>query len=153
MTTASSVFLDQLKTAADAAVKAEEDFRRSIAPRAKALETERAFAFRRLNLMRAVAESVRAAETEEAALAASEMRLRDRLGWVSESAARSEVLARFAPIATAIFAESASGGLEPKPKDVAKALAEFEAWYAATHPVPFWALFENVMPETPVVDF
>jgi hypothetical protein len=37
--------------------------------------------------------------------------------------------------------------------DTAKVLAEFEACYAATHPLPFWVLFENVMPETPVVDF
>jgi hypothetical protein len=37
--------------------------------------------------------------------------------------------------------------------DTAKVLAGFEAWYAATRPVPLWALFENVMPETPVVDF
>ena len=40
-----------------------------------------------------------------------------------------------------------------EPRDVAAALTEFESWYEATHPVDFWALFENVMPETPVVDF
>jgi hypothetical protein len=37
--------------------------------------------------------------------------------------------------------------------DVIDALTEFERWYAETHPKPFWVLFENYMPETPVVDF
>ena len=35
----------------------------------------------------------------------------------------------------------------------AGSVAEFEAWYAATHPVSFRVLFENEMPETPRVDF
>jgi hypothetical protein len=38
-------------------------------------------------------------------------------------------------------------------RDATEALEEFETWYGATHTVPFWALFENVMRETPVVDF
>ena len=32
-------------------------------------------------------------------------------------------------------------------------LKNFERWYAETHTGPFWVLFENYMPETPVVDF
>jgi hypothetical protein len=147
-----SVFLDGLKAAADRAVKAEEDFRRSIAARTKALETERAFAFRRLNLMRAVADAIAATENEEAALAAATATVCARLGWSSDSAARGETLARFAPVAKAMAAEvtpESPGNVV----DIADALAQFEAWYAATHPVPFWVLFENVMPETPVVDF
>ena len=37
--------------------------------------------------------------------------------------------------------------------DVLDALTEFETWYGETHPNPFWMLFENQMPETPLVDF
>jgi hypothetical protein len=37
--------------------------------------------------------------------------------------------------------------------DIGDALARFEAWYAATHSGPFWALFEHYVTETPVVDF
>jgi hypothetical protein len=44
-------FLDAFKTAADDAEVAEATFRREIAGRIKALERERAFAFRRLNFM------------------------------------------------------------------------------------------------------
>lgn len=148
-----STFLDGLKTAADLAAKGEDEFRRSIAARTKALEAERAFAFRRLNLMRAIAEAVAAAETEEAAVAGANATLRSRLGWSSDSDARTEVLSRFANVAKAMFTQLAPEDAELEPADTAKVLAEFEAWYASTHPVPFWVLFENAMPETPVVDF
>jgi hypothetical protein len=153
MTAPLSSFLDSLKTAADAATKAEDEFRRSIVARTKALEAERAFAFRRLNLMRAIAEAIASAETEEAAVAGSSATLRSRLGWGSDSDARTEVLTRFAAVAKAMFTQLAPENDEQEPIDTGKVLAEFEAWYATTHPVPFWVLFENVMPETPVVDF
>ena len=52
-----------------------------------------------------------------------------------------------------MFSQLAPEEAESEPGDVAEALAGFESWYAATHPVAFWVLFENVMPETPVVDF
>jgi hypothetical protein len=153
MTAPLSSFLDGLKTAADAAAKAEDEFRRSIASRTKALEAERAFAFRRLNLMRAIGEAIATAETEEAAVAGARATLRARLGWSSDSEARIEVLTRFADVAKAMFAQLAPEEAEQEPADTAKVLTDFEAWYAATHPVSFWVLFENVMPETPVVDF
>jgi hypothetical protein len=148
-----TTFLDALKTAADDAEKAEAQFRSEIAGRIKALEQERAFAFRRLNLMRAVAEVIASAESEEIAVASGVAMLRARLGWSSDSEARSEVLSRFAPVAQAAFASLAPPQAEAEEADVPKALAEFEAWYAATHPQPFWVLFEHYMPETPRVDF
>ena len=40
-----------------------------------------------------------------------------------------------------------------RPADVLATLTEFETWYAGKHGTPFWILFENHMPETPVVDF
>jgi hypothetical protein len=147
-------FLDSLERAADRATAAESDFRRGIAERIKALESERAFAFRRLNLMRAIAEVVAGAESEEVAVAGAGAVLRTKLGWSSESEARTAVVSRFAPVAQVMFASLAPSDDEDAPRpDVIKALAEFETWYAETHPGPFWSLFENYMPETPVVDF
>jgi hypothetical protein len=147
-------FLDALERAADRATAAESDFRRGIAERIKALESERAFAFRRLNLMRAIAEVVAGAESEEVAVAGAGAVLRTKLGWSSESEARTAVVSRFAPVAQVMFASLAPSEDEDAPRpDVIKALAEFETWYAETHPGPFWSLFENYMPETPVVDF
>jgi len=153
MTPAAS-FLDTLKAAADGATAAEDAFRRSIAERIKALERERAFAFRRLNLMRSIAEVVAGAESEEIAVAAATAILRTKLGWGSDSDARTVVLSRFAPVAQAMFATLSPPPDEEAPEpDVPGALGEFETWYGETHPGPFWALFEHYMPETPVVDF
>jgi hypothetical protein len=154
-----SSFLDELKLAADKTSTAEDEIRREMAERIKALEVERAYAFRRLNLMRAIAEVVATAEGEEIGVAAATAVLRARLGWSSDSEARDEVITRFAPVAIAMYASlspeiETPSGQQPAPEpDVLAALTEFERWYAETHPVAFWVLFENYMPETPRVDF
>lgn len=151
MTPASS-FLDALKTAADDAARAEDDFRREIAERTKALERERAYAFRRLNFMRAVADAVASAEDETIAVAAANAVAQTKLGWASDSEARTEVLDHFVPVAKAVFAS-----LDPEepaaPADVVAALRDFEAWYSGARGSTFWVLFDNYMPETPRVDF
>jgi hypothetical protein len=120
----------------------------------KELEKQRSFAFRRLNLMKELSGVIAQAESEEIGVAVATAVLRAKLGWVTDSEARSEVLSRFAPVAQVMFASlvPSADDNEEKP-DVIEALGEFETWYAATHPNPFWVLFENYMPETPVVDF
>ena len=147
-------YLDTLKLSAERCAAAEDEFRRGIAERIRELERERSFAFRRLNLMKDVAAAIAGVESEEIAVAAAMTVLRVKLGWGSDSEARMEVVSSFAPVARAMFASLApsEGDDEAKP-DVIKALADFEAWYEKTHPHPFWFLFENYMPETPVVDF
>ena len=147
-------FIDVLKRSADQSSVAEDEFRRGIAERMKELEKQRSFAFRRLHLMKEVAGVITQAESEEIAIAGATVVLRAKLGWVNDSEARSEVLSRFALVAQAMFASlvPSADDNEEKP-DVIETLREFEAWYAATHPNPFWILFENYMPETPVVDF
>jgi hypothetical protein len=146
-------FLGTLKQSADDAAREEEEFRRSIASRTKALEQERSFAFRRLNLMRSVADAIATAEGEDIAVAAAQAILREKLGWSSDSEARTEVLTQFAAVAQAIYAALSpveDGELRPDP---VAAIKSFEGWYAGTHPVAFWMLFENYIPETPRVDF
>lgn len=156
MTPAAS-FLDALKLETERATAAENDFRRDIAQRFKELEMVRAAAFRRFNLMRAVAEVVASAESEEIAVAGATGMLRAKLNWSTDSEARSEVLSRFAAVAQAMFASLAPSDDENEEDaatpDVIAALAEFERWYRETHPNPFWVLFETYMPETPIVDF
>jgi hypothetical protein len=151
-------FLDDLQAAAHDAEAAEAAFRRSAAARIAALEQERAFAFRRVNFMRAIADAVAAAEDEDAAVAHASATLRARLGWTSDSEARSAVLARFAPVAEALFVALApeadrAANREAAVADVRAALASFETWYDETHAKPFWTLFEHYIPETPLVDF
>jgi hypothetical protein len=147
-------YLDALKFAADNSSVAENEFRSQLAARIKELEKQRSFAFRRLNLMKEVSSVIAGAESEEIAVAVATAVLRAKLGWASDSEARMAVVSSFAPVAQAMFASLAPAESEDEPRpDVLKKLTEFEAWYAETHPNPFWVLFENYMPETPVVDF
>ena len=144
-----ATFLADLEAAASQAGEAETAFRQSVGARIAALEQERQIAFRRLNLMRALAESMAYADDDAAALGAGRAMLAGRLGWQAMSEAREEVLDRFAPVAQALRRDDAADG----PADPARMLADFEAWYAATRGTPFWRLFDTVMPETPLVDF
>jgi hypothetical protein len=147
-------YLDALKLAADQSAVAENEFRSQIAARIKELEKQRAFAFRRLNLMKEVSGVIAGAESEEIAVAVATAVLRAKLGWADDSEARMAVVSSFAPVAQAMFASLAPTESEEEEKpDVIGALKKFEAWYAETHSNPFWVLFENYMPETPVVDF
>ena len=147
-------FIDRLKLAAEQAACAEEDFRREIVERSRALERERAFAYRRLNFMRAMTDTIATVESEEIAIAAAMAVMRTRLGWSSDSDARTAVLSRFVPVAQQIFASLAPADEDgAPPPDPLHALTEFETWYRDAHSTPFWVLFENQMPETPLVDF
>jgi hypothetical protein len=147
-------FLETLALAASQSAKAEADIRREWVERVKTFERERAFAHRRLNFMRAIAEAVSATQSEEIAVAAATAAMRAKLGWWNEDEARAEVLSRFVPVTQQIFADHAPAGEgEAPPVDVLSALAAFETWYRETHPHAFWVLFENEMPETPRVDF
>ena len=148
-----SAFLDALARAAADAEQAESAFRAEIAARAKALEQERAFAYRRLNFMRAIAAVIAQAEDEASAIADAQAVMREKLGWAADSDAREAVLTQFAPVVRAAFATLAPPEAELEAVDVGQALADFESWYASTHPQPFWVLFETYMPETPRVDF
>jgi hypothetical protein len=147
-----TAFLDELAAAARSAELTEQAYRREVAARIAILEQERAFAFRRVNLMKSITETVTAAESEEIAVSRALAVLRARLGWVGDSEVRNDVLSRFSSVAQAIFAK-----LAPEERDnvtdVRTALEAFENWYAQTHKVKFWQLFEHHIPETPRVDF
>ena len=60
----------------------------------------------------------------------------------------------FMPVVQRVFASFAPTADDGAPlPDVLDALTEFETWYRETHQNPFWMLFENQMPDTPLVDF
>jgi hypothetical protein len=147
--------LETLEAAASGAAATEAAFRREATERIKSLERDRSFAFRRLSLMRPIADAVAHAESEELAVAAGLAILRAKLGWSSDSEARSAVLAQFAPVVQGIFASTRPEPPEPEVPaiDALALLTTFEGWYEAAHRTPFWSLFEQPMPETPVVDF
>ena len=107
MTATAAAYLDRLKSATVSSESAEAELRREFSARLKAIEHDRAFAFRRYNLMRAVAEGVAAAESEEIAVANALAILRTRLGWHSDSEPRTAILSQFAPVAKAMFLSAA----------------------------------------------
>lgn len=153
MTVMTAPFLDAMKSATEAADKSEAALREEFSRRLKSIEQDRAFAYRRYNLMRAIAEGVAASDSEEIAIGNALAVLRSRLGWGSDSEARSAVLSHFAAVGRAVFISMAPPEAEAEEVDVAAVLKQFEDWYAQKHGSPFWILFENYMPETPVVDF
>ncbi len=103
--------------------------------------------------MRAVSDGVGSAQSEEIAVANALTVMRNALNWSSDSAALQATLSDFAPVAVAIFVNQAPKESEPPEVDVLAALAKFEAGYIERLGSSFWVLFENHMPETPVVDF
>lgn len=149
--TAISTLIETYGAAAERAETEEAAFRREAARRIGELERERAFAYRRANLMRSLADITAGAEDAAMAAAAAQALLRARLGWGEDDAARSEILTRFGAVGAAMHA-LATGG-EAGDADVAGELGRFEAWYAETFARAFWVSFETPPLDTPLVDF
>ena len=155
-----SEWIAGLEAATKIADRAEVAYREESKRRTAELAQERAFAYRRLNLLRAVAGAVEAAPDEDAAVAHGLAIFRARLGWTTSSDSRDEIVSRFAPVCAALrgVPDSAEDGTgkdlaKREPPDPAAALAAFEAWYRDARGTPFWILFETYMPETPLVDW
>lgn len=148
-------FLAALAAEAQEAEAAETRFRAEAQARATTLAQARAEAHRRANFLRLVASATATAETPEAAELSALSLLRNRFGWSEETPARAEVLARFAPLARALYAaaQEAPETGDGEAISPANTLAAFENWYAETRESSFWDLFEHYMPETPRVDF
>lgn len=152
MSVPTQAFLADLKAAAIAANEAEGALRKRMAEEVGRLERERAFAYRRLNVMSEVASAVASAENEEAAVASGTAVLRVELGWETDSDVRSETLARFATVVRALFEGLDVPEQESTTCDSVEALRAFEAWYESSYGRPFWALFDQEIAELPLVE-
>jgi hypothetical protein len=78
--------------------------------------------------------------------------LREEFGWPAGSEAHKAILEEMKRLAVAIWqcvCETETGAVEA----VGVELANFEAWFEATRGSPFYALFDQYVPETPLVDF
>ncbi len=146
-------FLSTLQSATQRADAAEAELQKEIVERRRLIEQDRKFAYRRFNFMRTIVAGVASAKSEEIAVANALAAMRNALNWASDSEVRQAALSDFAPVAIAIFVNQAPLESEPPEADVLAALATFEAQYVQRHGSPFWVLFENYFPETPVVDF
>ena len=142
--------LATLGARADAASTEETAYRRESARRIEVLERARAFAYRRLNLIRKVADTAAgepdAKKAADARIAAAFV----EIGWIGGSLAEldekgREAEATFRPVAEAIGTGDEAATLA--------ALAAFEAWFAERFGRDFCSVFDRYVPDTPKVDF
>lgn len=151
--TAAAALLAQFEQEAKAAQAAEAELRRSLAEQIARLERRRAFAFRRARLVRALAEAVPqdvSAEKPGEAWPHQSQAVCNELGWGALSESYRTILAQLAPVGSAVALRMAS----PESNvDVVGVLEVFEAWFESAHGKPFYVLFDQYVPEVPVVDF
>ena len=157
MNTPEPSYLAELEAVANAAQRAELEFRASVAAETKKRERAREFAFRRLALARAMTAALRSAKAEESALAPQLAALKRELGWNTETDGRKKVLEAWKSVAAAIAERERpakeKGAAATVCADVGKALAAFEEWYRGEFKSEFLALLDHEIPEVPVVEF
>ena len=97
-------YLSTLRATAAAAEAAETAFRAEAEARSRALAAARAEAYRRMNFLTTLAETVAAAPDADTAVRTACAQLCVRLGWDEVTPARTEVLDHFAPVVRTIHA-------------------------------------------------
>ena len=156
-----SAFLDDFERSAHEASVNEENYRREIAVRLKELANERAFGFRRLNLMRTVVAAIQDCETEDDAVVRGSAAFLREVGWSAENESLQESLERFQPVIRACWqmkqagtGDEASDDAKPeeKPADIGKQLSEFENWFGKARNGPFLSVLEREIVELPLVE-
>ena len=162
----------RLQADCTAAEAAERSIRASVDAQIKAAETNRAFAWRRLNALSDMARAAAAEPEREAAVERQLVALFRDIGWIEGSLAElgegaAPLIAALRPIAEALHAEAHPAPArqgeeeqqeedqrEPAPAiDPIAAFRTFEAWYERERGQPFLSVYERYMPPTPVVEF
>ncbi|MDX2203195.1 MAG: hypothetical protein NW223_10625 [Hyphomicrobiaceae bacterium] len=152
MTPAAATLLAHFEAAAKAAGVAETELRKSLAAQIAKAEQRRVYAFRRSRLIAGLARAVPAPAVDDEAWALQKRAICDELGWSTLSASYEAILDRMQPLAAAVRAALASPG-EAEAAAVESELQGFEAWFGETHGKAFYVLFDQYVPEVPVVDF
>jgi hypothetical protein len=148
MTPAVAALLADFESAAKAAQAAEAELRKAMAEQIARAERQRAFAFRRTRLIRTLADSI----PGHATWAAQGQAVRDELGWTRNSESYDAIIAQLKPVADAVR-ECLCKVEGPPPAAVSDALVTFETWFEGEHGKSFYALFDQYVPEVPVVDY
>lgn len=153
MTPAATALVAEFEAAAKTAQVVEEELRKEMTQRIARLERQRAFAFRRTRLIRTLAINT-GPETQEFDKAWSVQRqaVRDELGWTGPSEAYDAILTRLLPVGRSVW-QCVCPIQSEEPPAVAQELEAFEAWFEGAHGKSFYALFDQYVPEVPVVDF
>jgi len=152
MNEAATALMSQFEGAAKAVQEAEAALRKSMAAEIARLEREREIAFRRTRLIGLLSSSAGGFETEDEAVSAQCFAVRTEFGWDGESDAHKSVLEEMKPLARAIW-ECVCEGKSGSAEAVAAELKKFEAWFQMKRGTPFYVLFDQYVPEAPLVDF
>lgn len=147
-----AAYLDDLDRIARGASTAEEQFRKEAARRAEELKNERAFAFRRLNLLRAIGRAVAMAKDEDEAQKSGRSVFFREVGWNGATQAQRDVAEQFAPVILAIWNATRLDGEADDGPSVPETLAAFEGWFEETRNTAFLNLMEREIAELPLVE-
>ena len=143
--------LDELSARASEAGVAEQQYQKEVARRMAELKEARAFAWRRVSLLRAIAAAVSESKDEEEARAAGRKSFYREVGWNGGTQNQREVCEGFEQVVLAVWA--ATREEDPADADeVEQAFEGFETWYAETRQTPFLALMERDIVELPLVE-
>lgn len=147
-----TALLDDLDRIAHDASINEENYRREAAARFRELEQDRAFGFRRLNLMRTVTAALDGCETEEDAILRGSTAFLHELGWSGTSETQQETLTNFTPVIAACWQATQPEAPEAGSAPIIERLRAFEAWFAEHRNGPFLSIMEREIVELPLVE-
>ena len=145
--------IDGFDLAAKAAQAAENIYRADAAREIARLEAARVVCFRRVRLVKLLAGASAQAETVEAAVAAQRCAVADEFGWDADREDHKIVLGRLEHPGRAVFASVQHPADEQAVTAIASDLEAFEDWYQRHAGQPFYALFDQYVPQAPLVDF
>jgi len=130
----------------------EENYRKEAAARFRELEQDRAFGFRRLNLMRSITAAMEGCGEEDEAIQKGMVAFLTELEWDGQSETQQETLAQFRPVLAACW-EAAQPEADPAHAEkILAALRAFEAWFAEARNGPFLSLLEREIVQLPLVE-
>lgn len=147
-----AAYLDDLGATAREASIAEEQFRKQAARRAEELKVEREFAFRRLNLVKAIGRAVTLSEDEEAALKSGRSVFFREVSWNGATQKQRDVADQFDTVVLAIWSAVRPEEETDEQPSVADTLAAFEDWYRESRNTAFLNLMEREIVELPLVE-
>ena len=165
MPSAIDTLIARLQADCTAAEAAERSVRASVDAQIKAAETNRAFAWRRLNALSDMARIAAGEPEREVAIERQLIALFREIGWIENGLAElgegaKPLIDRLRPIAEALYAQAHPPATEKEPQPIQTAAADpiaafraFEAWYESERGQPFLQVFERYVPPTPLVEF
>ena len=153
MTLPAMTLLTHFEAAAKAAQASETELRKALAQQIAKAERHRAYAFRRTRLVRALAtHDIAPNDTVDAAWVAQKKSVCEELGWSVISESHQVILTHMQPLAAAVQV-CVSAPEELPATAVLHELETFETWFEQAHGKSFYVLFDQYVPQVPLVDF